>query len=194
MGDLNDSWINVETYYFLSQKRSYVSKNFLKYFKVTTKKNLNAFIATLIIGIAEKFHFQNSFLVYLRVRIASQTALVVKNIGDIRDAGSTSGLGRSPGRGYGNPLQYTCLENPMDQGAWWASVHRVLLCSWPESSVHRLQRVEQDYSDLACLHWVISSGHRGRCWCWLPGLWIWIDVDVLLWFKLNQWGNKYKAK
>lgn len=57
VGDLNDSWINVETYYFLSQKRSYVSKNFLKYFKVTTKKNLNAFIATLIIGIAEKFHF-----------------------------------------------------------------------------------------------------------------------------------------
>ena len=40
----------------------------------------------------------------------------------------------------GNPLQYTCLENPMDQGAWQASVHRVLRCSWPDSSVHRVTR------------------------------------------------------
>ena len=35
------------------------------------------------------------------------------------------GLGRSPGGGNGNPLQYSCLENPMDRGAWWATVHRV---------------------------------------------------------------------
>ena len=40
------------------------------------------------------------------------------NAGDTRDAGSTPGLGRSPGGGYGNPLQYSCLENPMDKGAW----------------------------------------------------------------------------
>ena len=42
------------------------------------------------------------------------------------DAGNTSlipGFGRSPGGGYGNPLQYSCLENPMDRGAWWATVH-----------------------------------------------------------------------
>ena len=38
---------------------------------------------------------------------------------------STSGLGRSPGEGNGNPLQYSCLENPMDRGAWWATVHGV---------------------------------------------------------------------
>jgi len=48
---------------------------------------------------------------------------VVKNLpasaGDIRDAGSIPGLGRSPGGGHGNPLQYSCLENPMDGGAWW---------------------------------------------------------------------------
>ena len=37
------------------------------------------------------------------------------------DLGSIPGLGRSPGEGNGNPLQYSCLENPMDQGAWWAS-------------------------------------------------------------------------
>ena len=41
------------------------------------------------------------------------------------DAGSISGLGRSPGEGNGNPLQYPCLENPMDRGAWWATVHGV---------------------------------------------------------------------
>ena len=38
---------------------------------------------------------------------------------------SISGLGRSPGGGHGNPLQYSCLENPMDRGAWWATVHGV---------------------------------------------------------------------
>ena len=55
--------------------------------------------------------------------------LVVKNLpvnaGDIKDLGSVSGLGRSPGGGHGNPLQYSCLENPMDRGAWRATVHRV---------------------------------------------------------------------
>ena len=41
------------------------------------------------------------------------------------DLGSIPGSGRSPGEGNGNPLQYSCLENPMDRGAWWATVHRV---------------------------------------------------------------------
>ena len=41
------------------------------------------------------------------------------------DLGSIPGLGRSPGEGNGNPLQYSCLENPMDGGAWWATVHGV---------------------------------------------------------------------
>ena len=44
------------------------------------------------------------------------------NAGDIRDMDSIHGLGRSPGGGHGNPLQYSCLENPMDRGAWWATV------------------------------------------------------------------------
>ena len=39
------------------------------------------------------------------------------------DLGSVPGWGRSPGGGHGNPLQYSCLENPMDRGAWWATVH-----------------------------------------------------------------------
>ena len=41
------------------------------------------------------------------------------------DAGSIPGLGRSPGEGNGNPLQYSYLGNPMDRGAWWATVHGV---------------------------------------------------------------------
>ena len=58
-------------------------------------------------------------------RQASQVALVVKNLPaharDIKDASSVPGLVRSPGGGHGNPLQYSCLENPMDKGAWQAS-------------------------------------------------------------------------
>ena len=47
------------------------------------------------------------------------------NAGNIRDAGSIPGSGRFPGGGHGNPLQYCCLENPMDRGALWVTVHRV---------------------------------------------------------------------
>ena len=57
---------------------------------------------------------------------ASQVVLVVKNppakAGDIRDSGLIPGSGRSPGGGHGNPLQYSCLDNPMDREAWWATV------------------------------------------------------------------------
>ena len=48
------------------------------------------------------------------------------NAGDVREVGSIPGLGRSPGEGNGNPLQYSCLENPMDRGVWWATVHGVV--------------------------------------------------------------------
>ena len=60
---------------------------------------------------------------------SSQMVLVVKNLpvnaGDIRDRDLIPGSGRSPGGGHGNPLQYSCLENPMDRGAWRAAVHGV---------------------------------------------------------------------
>ena len=57
-------------------------------------------------------------------------SLVVKNLlasagGDVRDAGSIPGSGRSPGGGHGNPLQCSCMENPKDRGAWWAIVYEV---------------------------------------------------------------------
>ena len=63
------------------------------------------------------------------VKGASQVALVIKNLstnaGDIRYAGLIPGSGRSPGGGHSNTLQYSCLENPMDRGAWQATVHGV---------------------------------------------------------------------
>ena len=58
-------------------------------------------------------------LLYIQIR-ASQVALVVKNLptnaGDLRNIGSIPGSGRSPGEGHGNPLQYSCRENPMERG------------------------------------------------------------------------------
>ena len=57
---------------------------------------------------------------------ASQVTLVVKNPpANAGDVGLIPGSGRSPGEGNGIPLQYSCLENPMDRGAWRATVHRV---------------------------------------------------------------------
>ena len=57
---------------------------------------------------------------------ASRLVLVVKNLhANVGDEGSIPGLGRSPGGGYGNPLQYSCLENLMDRGVWWVTVRRV---------------------------------------------------------------------
>ena len=60
---------------------------------------------------------------------AFQVPLVVKNppanAGDIRDMSLIFGSGRSSGGGHGNPLQYSCLENPMDRTTWWATAHRV---------------------------------------------------------------------
>ena len=62
-------------------------------------------------------------------------ALVIKslpvNARDIRDTSLIPALGRSPGGGSGNPMQYSCLENPLDRGAWWATVHRVTK-SWTQ--------------------------------------------------------------
>ena len=68
-------------------------------------------------------------LIYLTVFVGFPGGAVVKNPpaneGVTEDVGSTPGSGRSPGRGNGNPLQYSCLENAMDRGAWQVTVHGV---------------------------------------------------------------------
>ena len=76
--------------------------------------------------------------------------LVVKNLpakaGDRRDPGSIPGSGRSPGGGHGNPLQYSCMKNPMDRGAWRAMVHRVAKSQTrlKQLSTHTYMSLKQD--------------------------------------------------
>ena len=60
-------------------------------------------------------------------------SVVKESTCNVGDQGSILGLGRSPGEGNGNPLQYSCLENPMDREAWWATVHGVAK-SWTQLS------------------------------------------------------------
>ena len=55
-----------------------------------------------------------------------------RNAGDKGDAGSNLGSERSPGGGCGNPLQYSCQENPMQRGAWWATIHGVAKSKQPK--------------------------------------------------------------
>ena len=82
--------------------------------------------------------------------MGERASQVVKNVpanaGDTRDMGSISGSGRSPGEGCGNPLQYSCLENPMDRGAQWAAVRGV---------------AESDTTEVT---WHTQSRHAGRVW------------------------------
>ena len=77
------------------------------------------------------------------------------NAEDIRDVDSLPGLGRSLGGGHGNPLRYSCLENPMDRGAWWATVHRVAQSRTQLrqlSTYHRWKRKARDWERLVHRH------------------------------------------
>ena len=92
--------------------------------------------------------------------MASQVVLVVKNppanVGDARDADSIPGLGKSPGVGSGNPLQYSCLQNSMDREAWQATAHGVAksqtrLSNWALSNY--------TLAYMPCLLWVCFKRH-----------------------------------
>ena len=116
---------------------------FLNACNIGRRANKSATSAISIGLLIESWVKRNCLWIRYCLLWVSQVVLVVKNspdnVGDIRDAGSIPGLGRSPGGGHGNPLQYSCLENPMDRGAWRAAVHRVAK-SWTW------------LSDLACMH------------------------------------------
>ena len=81
---------------------------------------------------------------------ASHVVLVVKNppasAGGAWDQGLIPGSGRSPGGGHGNPLQYSCLENPMDRGAWWAMIHGVAK-----------SRTQRSDSHIDCFMWELTE-------------------------------------
>ena len=96
----------------------------------------------------------------VHVLLKPNLELVVKNLPanarDLREVGSVSGSGRSPGGGHGNPLQYSCLENPMERGAWWATAHgvtkirtRLSNCAWkhtrPKSALQIHGRLSRGY-------------------------------------------------
>ena len=93
--------------------------------------------------------------------------LVIRSLpvsaGDLRDAGSIPVSGRSPEGGNGNPLQCSCLENPMDRGAWWATVHGAT------KSQKWLQRLCM-YTQLHGCHCSLRSFLL--CWSWSLGLWV----------------------
>ena len=72
----------------------------------------------------------------------------------MRDMSSIPGLGRSLGGEHGNPLQYSCLENPMDSGAWWATVHRV---AKSQTQLKQLNTQAYSNADLDNLAWYFPS-------------------------------------
>ena len=96
--------------------------------------------------------------------------LVVKNLptdtGDTREVGSIHGSGRSPGRGHGNPVQYSCLENSMGRRVWWVTVYGVTK-SWTRLStqVHRAVTRSESYflNTLYILFWKLKTVTCNLC-------------------------------
>ena len=95
--------------------------------------------------------------------------------GDVGDMGSIPGSGRSPGESNGYPLQYSCLENPMDGGAWWAAVHGVTK-SWARLSdftftfhFHALEKEMATHSSVQC-SCLENSRDGGASWAAIYGV------------------------
>ena len=94
----------------------------------------------------------------IKVSRASQVVLVVKNLpanaGDLRDVGSIPGLGRSLEVGNGKLLQYSCLENPMNRGAWWATVRGLKRVGHDGvTEPNRSMALPKEYSRVGENHW-----------------------------------------
>ena len=101
---------------------------------------------------------------------ASQVVVVVKNLP--ANTGSTRDVsGRSPGEGNDNPLQYSCLGNPMDRGAWWATVHRV-----SESQTWLSTHTRVSHKPLVTdVHHLVSPCVPFSC-VWFSNLWLFFQV------------------
>ena len=119
------------------------------------------------------------------------------NLGHMRDVGLIPWLGRSPVEGNDNPLLYACLKNPMDRGAWQATVHRATksqtrLSNWAQHSSLIVVIVSQ-YTHVSYHHivyikftrvvyqlYLIKSGGKERC----------CTSYVIIWWEINQWDNR----
>ena len=108
-----------------------------------------------------------------RASWTSQVALVVKNLpanaGDVGGMGSIPGSGRSPGGGHSNPLQYSCLENPMDRGAWQARVRRALThrAAFLSGTLRQsLFACSSRFLEDACIPWLVATFFHGQSWHW----------------------------
>ena len=130
---------------------------------------------------------------------ASQVVLVVKNLpanwGDIRDASSVPGLGRSSGGGHDNPLQYSCLENPMDRGAWWATVHGITKSQtwlkWLSLHVYKIEG-QINCGEIQSFHIYLLNDKFVSCsvsWssCLLTGVCELFKVPDVPGFRLHRW-------
>ena len=96
---------------------------------------------------------------------------------NVRDMDLIPGSGRSPGGGHGNPLQYSCLEDPMDRGAWRATVHGVA------KSQTRLKRL----STHECIYF-FPKGNKGEsCWKWIVDFRIQPYLNFKLWDHVAVW-------
>ena len=102
---------------------------------------------------------------FLRLNSIPLVVLVVKtppaNAGDGRDTDSIPGLGRSPGGEHGNPLQYSCLENPMDREAWQSTVHRVTK-SWTQLKQLNTQYSTVHFYHIFIIHFGLPRWHSGK--------------------------------
>ena len=128
---------------------------------------------------------------------ASQVALAVKNPpANAGDTGLTPGSGRSPGGGNGNPLQYTCLENPTDRGAWQATVHGVTKSrtrlKWLSTQTKYLVwkwNIFLNY--LIRINFSLSSSFRGINYCQkiLRGINSFLYLKKIIWIYLGSKEN-----
>ena len=100
------------------------------------------------------------------------------NARDLRDLGSIPGSGRSPGGGHGNPLQYSCLDNPMDRVAWRATVHRVTKnLTWLKwLSTHSINRL-CDGGSSSVQAWIILPFPSFLITCFRPLVSIWYSLE-----------------
>ena len=98
------------------------------------------------------FHLECAFMLVMDFPCCSEVKASTCNMGDL---GSIPGSGRSLGEGNGNPLQYSCLENPMDKEAWWATVHAV---AKSQTRLSESRRCSKNWVEIRCMgkgekHW-----------------------------------------